>query len=122
MRNKQQILQDLKEARENRDIAQGRLNETDNVVSQFEEELIKSMTEDGLTQVKGAGLTATIGRSTVPTVRDWAALERYVLRHKALYLLERRVHLTAWREASATKAIPGIEPYERTRLTVKPSD
>lgn len=123
MRTKQLILHDLRVARENRDLAYGVYQQKDDVVDGIEQELLAAMEADGITQVKGGGLTASIGRSIVPMAKDWPAAYRYIHRHKAFHLLERRVHLTAWREeVEGGKAIPGIEPFERVKLTVKIGD
>lgn len=123
MRSKQLILEDLKNAREDRDLAYGFFKTKDEVVNGLEEELMASMNEDGLSSVTGSGLTATIGKSIVPMAKDWPALYNHIHRKKAYHLLERRVHTTAWREeVEKGKPIPGVEGYERIKLTVKTKD
>lgn len=125
MKTKEQILLALKAAREKRDVAQGHLNEANDKVDAIEQELMESMQADGLSQIKGAGLTVSIGRSIVPAGKDWTRFLAYVHRHKAYHLLERRIHTTAWREEVEklkNKPVPGVEAFERVRLTVKPTD
>lgn len=61
------------------------------------------------------GKLATISRvsHTVPTVKDWDAVYKFVRQHDALELFERRIHRQAWRDrVEEDGQIPGILPEE----------
>ena len=53
-------------------------------------------------------------------VEDYEQFERFVLRHKALYLLQRRVSSTALREYTEQtgKTVPGLGKFKKRRLHV----
>lgn len=116
------IVADLRAQREVVEGIEAELREAKNALGETEDELLSQMREQGVTRVSSQGLTVSITESIVPQIKDWPAFERYVLRHKATHLLERRVHTTAWREELLSRQdtpIPGIEPYTRIRLSVR---
>lgn len=84
----------------------------------LELEVLNSMTDAKVDSVRAAGIgTVSIKRTTVPTAKDWAAIDAYILKHKALDLLQRRIGVNAWRErVEAGEKVPGIEAYEKIDL------
>lgn len=119
-----QIIADIRTRREVLELIEADLRQAKQELAEAEDELLAAMNDQGTRKVESQGLTITISESIVPTVKDWSAFEKFVLRNKALFLLERRVHTTAWREALEERqgtAIPGVEPYTRIRLSVRAS-
>lgn len=63
------------------------------------------------------GAMFTVRRDTVPTVEDWPAVDAWILKHKALDLMQRRLGVTAWREhMAAGHVIPGIVETQVIKL------
>ena len=88
----------------------------------LENKLLTEMEGHGLDQIRGDSATISISRSVVPQVQDWDALYKYVLRHKAVHLLQRRLAIAAYREAlelNKGKPLPGVIDFEKTTLNVR---
>lgn len=89
----------------------------------LEDRLIAAMKEAGTDIARGDRATCSLGEPTVVAkIEDWSALERFILRKKALNLFERRIASTAYREMKASlhgKAIPGLSEFEVRRLNVR---
>lgn len=72
--------------------------------------------------IKACGTRAgvTISTNTVPNVDDWEAVYQYILENEAVYLLEKRMGATAWRELYAMgELIPGTSPFEQRTLLLR---
>jgi len=83
-------------------------------------ELMQLMEEAGLDQAKSSSATVFLSKDTVPTVKDWDALEKYIKDNDSLHLLQRRVSATAYRElAEMGTKIPGVEPFDRQKLNIR---
>lgn len=124
-RNINELLAALRVARDVRDMCAAELKQADNAVDAVEQELFAALNAaGGLNGATGSGLTVSVVTSIVPNVRNWDEFERYVHRHKAFHLFERRVHTKAWREETdhLKEPVPGTEPYERKRLNVRQND
>lgn len=88
----------------------------------LEGKLLEQMDEHGLDQIRGESALISISKSVVPQVQDWEALHKYVLRHKAMHLLQRRLAVNAYREAldnNKGKSLPGVVDFEKTTLNVR---
>lgn len=66
------------------------------------------------------GLQCSISETEIEVIEDYDAFSRYVLRHKALHLLQRRLSPVALREIveSSGKKVPGIGYFSKRRLHV----
>lgn len=91
----------------------------------FAEEVLKKM----LDEMKLPAMTSKLGEieikeSIVPTAKDWDAFYKYLFRHKATHLLERRIAVKAYREELEARngvPIPGVEPFTRRVLKFTPT-
>lgn len=112
------------EMRMQRDVVasiEAELYEAKRLLAELENEALEVMENQGLTKLSAAGLTLSIKQSIVPQLKNFSAFEPYLYRNKALHLMERRIHTTAWREELLRREgtqIPGIEPFTRIRLSV----
>lgn len=72
---------------------------------------------------RAGAYTASIIEEEYPQVVDWEPLTRYILRHKALYLLPRRVLSAAYREVKKSrrgnKDLPGMTTFTKRSLSLK---
>lgn len=67
------------------------------------------------------GLQVSIRETETERIEDWDAFERFCLRHKALYLFQRRLSVTAVREMMADrdgKPLPGVSAFKSRKLSV----
>jgi hypothetical protein len=82
-----------------------------------EESAIKNHLIDALPKSEARGVLGKLARAAVttkvvPTVRDWEAFYKYVLKQKDFSLLQRRVSDAAVKERwEAKKTVPGVEPF-----------
>jgi len=90
-------------------------------VDAIKDMLLLKMKEEGVTVVNDGIVKAVIAESEVPQVKDWDALYKWVARHKAYHMFERRVSVTAWREEIEKRKgteIPGVVPFNKLRLNI----
>lgn len=87
----------------------------------IEAELMAKMDEESTDIVRGELATISKVESVVPQIEDYDKFMQWVLRHKALHMLERRVSAVAYREVrdSTKKAVPGLLDYVKVRLNYK---
>ena len=84
--------------------------------------LFALMDEQGTESIRNSeiGLQVSIGETESDTIEDYEAFERFVLRHKLVHLLQRRVSSTALREYvdQTGKSPPGLGKFKKRRLHV----
>lgn len=77
--------------------------------AQLREHLINNLPKSDASGVSGAVASATIKQKEEPVVEDWDSLYKYISRHKAWDLLQRRVSGPAvkarWEDK---KVVPGV--------------
>lgn len=89
-------------------------------MSRIEAAIMEKLDHEQVDQSRGHKATASISESVVPTVTDYEAFSKFVLRHKAIHLLEKRVSSRAYREMLEERGeVPGLEPYTKRRLNVQ---
>lgn len=108
----------------NAEIAQANavVKNLENEKREIENRLLGSMQEAGTDIVRGNSATVSISEVVRPQIDDFNALEKFVLRQKALYLFERRIASTAYRELKESlggKPIPGLSEFTQARLNVR---
>lgn len=87
-----------------------------------EERILARMKTENALRVTGEKATISISITTVPNIKDWDKFYRYVQKHKAFHLLERRPASKAWREEVENrrgKAVPGTEGFEKRTLNLR---
>jgi hypothetical protein len=88
----------------------------------LEERLIIAMEAAGTDIIRGDLATVSISETVRAQISDFEKLEQFIHRNKALYLFERRIAATAYRELMETrkgKAIPGLIEFKQQRLNVR---
>jgi|SRR5690625_3510538 len=86
----------------------------------IEQQVLAQLEEQDSSGSRGRTAQASIKTSIVPTVTDWAALNRYILRHKMTELYQKRLSPVVYRELleDNPRGIPGTEPFEKVSLHV----
>mgnify|MGYP003442148804 CR=1 FL=1 len=86
----------------------------------LESELIDQMDAEGVSKSTGKNASVYIGENVKPTVEDWDAFYKYILRNKYFHLLERRPSVTGCRELFETKGkIPGVVPFTQRKINIR---
>lgn len=88
--------------------------------SELEKHILESFNKSDLEGARGKDAVAGIIQSTVPTVKDWDKLFKYVKKEDAFDLLQKRVSATAYRERmDAKEVVPGVESFIVTKLSLR---
>lgn len=88
----------------------------------LESELIAAMKETGVDQLRNDVATVSLTETDLPQVEDWDRFYNFILRNKALYLLERRPASKAYREMLEMRkgrAIPGVKTFTKTGISLR---
>lgn len=81
--------------------------------------IIQRLQDVGLDSGRGTMATASITKDDQANVKDWSALENYILEHKSFDLLQRRVSITAIRARwDNDESLPGVEKVTLTDLSL----
>lgn len=78
--------------------------------------------EQGLQRAAAGSHVVSITETVVPSVKDWGKLHAFITSENALYLLERRVSSTAYRELLELRGgdlIPGVESFTKQALSLR---
>lgn len=72
---------------------------------------------------KGEGTlaSASISESIEPVAEDWEQTDRFILRHKEIQLLQRRIKVERFREllAERPKGIPGLGVFTKRKVNLR---
>ena len=114
------LIDQLFELRERKRALDAQLKDIKAEMAEIEQQILERMSEQDLSQTRGRFATATRTESVVPTVKDWDRFYEYIRRHDALYLLERRPAVAAWRELYESGELPdGTEPFTKYGLSLR---
>ena len=84
------------------------------------DELMKAADEQKLEKGGGKKSTFNIHPETVPQMENWDLFYEFMYKKKWLHLLQRRAATVACRELwEKAMAIPGVEKFTLTKVTVK---
>lgn len=91
-------------------------------IKDLEQRLLLAMQGAGLTTIKGAKSIADVKVSLRVSIKDFEALEKFVIRRKAIHLFERRISTVAYKELKESlggKDIPGLGEFNQEKLNVR---
>ena len=95
------------------------LNDQKQIVNDLKHDMIIAMNDIGTLTYRGPKGTVSMAVHDVPTVENWDKLYRYIHKHKAYDLLQRRVTTRAWADrVEAGEKIAAIKPLKQERLTI----
>lgn len=111
-------LNDVARLRAKRAAAKAKFDQADTAVRDAEAVLLNMLIDAKADQIKHSnGGMAFVTRSEVPTVHDWGPVDRFIIRHKALDLLQRRISVAGWRERlDSGVLVPGTSKFEVVKL------
>jgi hypothetical protein len=106
--------------REQKRLLTDQIKEIDEEYNEIRDALMGQMTELGTETARATLAQATLTQAVVPTVKDWDELYQYIKDNDALYLLERRPSVGAFRELfQGGEQIPGVEPYTKFDVSLR---
>lgn len=117
-----QLLALLSAARDKVDTLSGELREAKQELDVLEERVMLLMEQQGTTLLAAGGLISELKEEDVPQVNDWDKFEAFVLRHKRLDILQRRLSPVVWRaliEERNGTAVPGVGVFKKRKLSVR---
>jgi hypothetical protein len=86
----------------------------------IEYDIMRAMDAEGITESKSAVGKVVVSESVYPKLEQWEQFADYVLSERALYLLEKRPAVLAYREQlTLGRVVPGILPYTKRKVTFK---
>ena len=98
------------------------LKETEKEIAVVEGQIFAAMDAEGVVESKSAVAKVAITSAQYPQVEAWPKLEEFIYDQKAIFLLEKRVAVLAYREFLAlNRPVPGVLPFTKRKLTYKES-
>ena len=118
-----QRIDQLFELRERKREHEEEIKKLQEEMSTLEGELMLEMDAQGIDKSAGKRAQVSIQESVKPNVQDWDQFYKFVKKHDAFYLLERRPSVTACREMFETKGkIPGVVPFIKRSVNLRTRD
>jgi hypothetical protein len=96
------------------------VKELKEIMDSMEIQIMNDLDSLDLRLGRGSRASVSISETVVPTVNDWDAFYNYVRDHDAMYLFERRVAATAWREITESgETVTGTEAFTKRSLSLR---
>jgi hypothetical protein len=95
---------------------EAKTNELKKKYTALSDEVMDTMEEQGVDQIRGTKATLSLKKTDVANVLDWEKVYNYIHRHKAYHLMFRRIADASFREElelRGKRGIPGIEIFTR---------
>lgn len=100
-------------------IAAAKVDDLSKDITEQEQVVRDALKEAGTDKGGGKNANVSLTKQTVPNVVDKKKVSNFIIRNRALDLLQFRISTTAYRERlDAGKKVPGLEPVEITKLNV----
>ena len=114
------LIDKLAKVRERVRTLRSKLEALEDSYRELEDQVLHALTDAKLEKASGALATASISKTVVPTAKDWQEVEEFILKNKALDLLQRRLSDKAWRlRYEEGILVPGTEPYTVIKLNLR---
>jgi len=114
------MIDEMFELRENKKDLEARIKDINEQMTLLEAQLMQKLDDEKQTMGRGSSASATISASEVPMVEDWDAFGQYLIDNDALYLLQRRVAVRAFRELKdAGETIPGTTTFPKRTISLR---
>ena len=97
-----------------------KIREIEKEYDELSQPLIDFLQQNGLNTISPNEASATISEETYWNIKDDEAFQKWVLDTKSLFVLARRLSRDTVNDLiNAGEEIPGIEPYTKTKLSIK---
>lgn len=105
---------------ESRKKASAALKDIEEQIKELDAKIIEHLesSDEERVEIKG-NIGVRLTRSTVPSIKDWDEFWKYIKKHDASHMIEKRVGVTAYREVLAMgKQVPGLEPFTKVKVVL----
>lgn len=116
-----ELIDALHGLREDRRALEEQIKPITKLSEEYTNQLIHLLQEQGTPKSTSSKASVSIGEALMPNVTDWDVFYEFVKENDALYMLERRVATTAYREMRnlTGEEIPGVTPYNKVTLSLR---
>jgi hypothetical protein len=112
------VADELYRARESRLKLQAQVADIETREKELKEYLLSNLSKSKAEGITGKLATVQVVPASIPQVKDWPALYKYILKKKAFELLQRRLTDSAVAEKwEAGEAIPGIVSFDFFKIS-----
>lgn len=114
------MIDDMFNLREDKKKLESQVKEINEQMTLLEAELLQKLDSEKQTMGRGASASASISNTEIPMVEDWESFGQYLIDNDALYLLQRRVAVRAFRELrDAGEVIPGTTTFPKRTISLR---
>ena len=114
------MIDDMFELRETKKDLETQVKEINEQMTLLEAELMSKLDDEKQTMGRGLAASASITSAVIPMVEDWETFGQYLIDNDALYLLQRRVAVRAYRELTdAGETIPGTTTFPKRTISLR---
>lgn len=88
---------------------------------QIELMLMDALDDQKTRKGEGSLASASISTSIEPVAQDWEKIDKFILRHKEIQLLQRRIKVERFRELleERPRGIPGLDTFEKRKINLR---
>ena len=114
------MIDDMFDLREKKKELEARVKDINEQMTLLEAELMNKLDDEKQTMGRGLSASASITNTEIPMVEDWEEFGQYLIDNDALYLLQRRVAVRAFRELKdAGEVIPGTTTFPKRAISLR---
>ena len=81
--------------------------------------IIENLNQNGLKNIATEKYRASLSEETLPQVKDWDKVHAYVIENQCMELMYKRVSSVVYRELLSTGEVPGIDSFEKSKLSFR---
>lgn len=108
------------ELREEKKALEAAIKKINEQMTEVEAELIQKLDSEDTPSGRGKLASVSITNSEVPMVEDWDTFNQYLIDNDALYLLQRRVAVRAYKELKESgEVIPGTTTFPKRTISLR---
>jgi len=110
----------LYKIREERYELQRRAKALREIETELKEHIIRDLPKSQASGVAGRVARVQVVKREVPQVKDWSKLHRYIKKHDAFELFQRRLNTSAVQERwTEGEKVPGVESFTALDISIK---
>lgn len=116
-----QLIDAMFRVREKKKLVQKQVDELGHKQREIEEHLIEALASQDSRKGEGNLASASISTAIQPVAKDWEKIDRFILRHGEIQLLQRRLKIERYRELleERPRGVPGVEPFEKKTVHLR---
>ena len=114
------MIDEMFELRESKKEFEVRIKDINEQMTLLEAQLLQKLDDEKQTMGRGSSASASVSNAEIPMVEDWETFGQYLIDNDALYLLQRRVAVRAYRELKESgEEIPGTTTFPKRTISLR---